>query len=96
VQQPISASDTDRTPYVELRDGSANPRASVRRGGLETSQWLPGDLLIQQMNLTVPVDLGAGDYELRFGLALPPTTDPSGGAEPVTVPAATLRVRATP
>jgi hypothetical protein len=96
VQQPISATDADRAPYVELRDGSANPRASVRRGGLETSQWLPGDLLIQQLNLTVPVDLGEGDYELRFGLALPPTMDASERAEPATVPATTLRVRATP
>jgi 4-amino-4-deoxy-L-arabinose transferase-like glycosyltransferase len=96
VQQPISVTDADRAPYVELWDGSAKPRVTVRRSGLETSQWLPGDLLIQQMNLTVPVDLGEGDYELRFGLAPPPTADGSERVEPATVPAATLRVRATP
>jgi hypothetical protein len=96
VQAPVAGPDDKREPYVELRDASPTPRTTVRRSGLETSQWLAGDLLIQQMNLTVPVDLGEGDYELRFGLALPTSLEGTGGAEPATVQAATLRVRSSP
>jgi hypothetical protein len=92
VESTSQAPDEARVPYVELPSIPNRPPVSVRRGGLETSEWLPGDLLIQQLNLTVPVDLADGDYDLRFGLAPTDSDEPPS----TTAPAATLRVRSTP
>lgn len=82
-------------PYVELVAPGARG-AVARRGGLDSSDWRTGDLLIQQLNLTAPVDLPEGDYELRLGLAPVdyPVTETTGGREPVR--AAVLRARAEP
>lgn len=88
----VAARDVE--PYVELPGPSSEPRVAVRRSGLEASAWRSGDLLIQQLNLTIPIDLPAGEYELRFGLAAADVTVPV--AHPETVAAATLRVRSSP
>ena len=107
VEDAARAAGRDVEPYVELADHQGAPsvvlsghgsdaRVSVRRSGLESSQWLAGDLLIQQLNLTVPVDLAPGDHELRFGLILATAPDSSPRPERPTVPVATLRVRSAP
>jgi hypothetical protein len=87
----------DVVPYVELLDGSGQRRTFVRRGGLDSAEWRPGDLLIQQLNLTAPVDLPEGDYPLRLGLAEADDdvhVPPSGDRQPID--GATLRVRNEP
>jgi hypothetical protein len=97
----LSVEDTARlpgpglTPYVELAV-PGRPGVVVRRGGLASTDWRTGDLLIQQLNLTAPVDLPDGDYELRLGLTLIDDADglTASGQEPIR--AATLRVRAEP
>jgi hypothetical protein len=97
VEDAAGLAGRDVEPYVELPGGVDGPRVSVRRSGLETSQWLAGDLLIQQLNLTVPVDLPPGDHDLRFGLVpAPGASDVSPGSDHPTVQAATLHVRAAP
>ncbi|MGE3912798.1 MAG: hypothetical protein AB7K36_25800, partial [Chloroflexota bacterium] len=85
----------DLQPYVELTDPATGQRTITQRGGLPSAEWQPGDLLVQQMNLTVPVSLPAGDYPLRLGLA-PTTHDLESEAAPGGSPpqAAVLRVRA--
>jgi 4-amino-4-deoxy-L-arabinose transferase-like glycosyltransferase len=87
----------DLVPYVDLIDPVSGRSTFARRGGLSSAEWRTGDLLIQQMNLTVPVDLAPGEYPLRFGLTAPETnldaSPVSAGPEPR---AATLRVRAGP
>jgi 4-amino-4-deoxy-L-arabinose transferase-like glycosyltransferase len=87
--------DADLVPYVELLDPTGGRLTFARRGGLPSAEWRPGDLLIQQLSLTMPADLPDGDYVVRFGLA--PSDDAGPPAEQVqSVPAATLHVRATP
>jgi 4-amino-4-deoxy-L-arabinose transferase-like glycosyltransferase len=61
--------DAGRVPFVELVVPSADRRIVTRRGGLDSTAWREGDLLIQQLSVTPPVDLPDGEYELRVGLA---------------------------
>ena len=94
------ASQTDHhdlAPFVALMDPTSGYETFARRGGLPSAEWRTGDLLVQQLNLTVPVSLPEGDYPLRFGLAAPDSdvdSPPEGdGAVPR---AAVLRVRNGP
>jgi Dolichyl-phosphate-mannose-protein mannosyltransferase len=96
IEDSSRIADQARVPYVELVDSNRGIRTSTRRGGLESDQWRSGDLLIQQLNLTAPVDLPEGDYELRFGLVPAGIDDLSAAVDTPTVQAATLRVRTTP
>jgi hypothetical protein len=95
VDQPPGAADDDAVaPRVELVDDAGRVRVGVSRGGLPSGEWRPGDLLIQAMSLTVPIDVGAGDYELRVRLA--PADDPddaTSSADNPAVPATILHVR---
>ncbi len=59
---------SDDEPFVELVDASGRPRAYQARGGLPSSQWRAGDLLIQRGSLTLPIDLPAGQYVVTAGL----------------------------
>jgi hypothetical protein len=95
VEDGVRTLTDDHAPHVELVTGSDRPRVTTRRGGLEASQWVAGDLLIQQMSLTVPFDVPEGDYDVRFGMA-PADADTHASSETPTVHAATLRVRAGP
>lgn len=80
--------DPDLLPFVELTDTSGGTRlTSTSRGGLPSSEWLPGDLLIQRINLTVPVRSAPATYQIRVGV-LDGVLD--------SVPAAPLRVAAQP
>jgi hypothetical protein len=80
-------------PAVELLDPATGLRTSNRRSGLPSAEWQSGDLLIQQLNLTVPVGLPEGDYALQFDLVSPSTADDAPLGDIGTVRAATLRVR---
>jgi hypothetical protein len=93
IDRPPSATQAHLIPFVELVTPSAGRHPLVVRGGLDSSEWRPGDLLIQQLSLTAPFDLPEGDYELRLGLA--PADDGSEQPTPIAEPvrAATLRVR---
>ena len=85
----------DLVPFVELVDPATGQRTFTRRGGLPSSEWRTGDLLVQQLNLTVPVSLPEGDYPLSLGLAAPNDNVDTAPAADGTVPrAAVLRVRA--
>jgi hypothetical protein len=81
------------TPYVELVDANGHRLTAASRGGLPSAEWQSGDLMLQQMSLTMPVGLPDGDYEARVGLA--PTDGTSEAASP-SATAATARVRAVP
>jgi hypothetical protein len=86
-----------QVPYVELLDPSRGRRTVTHRGGLDSTSWRPGDLLIQQLNLTAPVDVPEGDYELRLGLTSAESDIEAGSDGSVeSVRAATLRVRNSP
>jgi hypothetical protein len=78
----------DLAPVVELVDGDGVVRTRARRGGLPLAEWRTGDLLIQQVSVTVPVEFVAGDYGLRLSLG-----DAAGDTQTDPVRAATLRVR---
>ncbi|MCK6627081.1 MAG: DUF2723 domain-containing protein [Anaerolineae bacterium] len=43
------------------------------RGKEPTTSWLPGEVIADPIDLTLPADLPPGQYTLRIGLYLPPT-----------------------
>ena len=89
--------DRDLVPYVELTDANGRRLTFSRRGGLASADWRSGDLLVQQLNLTVPVSLTDGEYPLRLGLSMPDdNVDSPPEAEGVAQRAAVLRVRTAP
>ncbi|MCC7367049.1 MAG: glycosyltransferase family 39 protein [Chloroflexi bacterium] len=93
--QPTDAHDL--VPYVELTDAEGRRLTFARRGGLPSAEWQTGDLLVQQLNVTVPVSLPDGEYPLRLGLSLPDDdVDHPPRAEGVVERAVVLRVRSTP
>jgi hypothetical protein len=81
-------------PAVELYDPASGLRTTTRRAGLPSTAWQSGDLLVQQLTLTVPVRLPDGDYALRFSLANASAADDAPLGDDDAVRAATLRVRA--
>jgi hypothetical protein len=83
-------------PYVELVGPASGHHVIARRGGLDSADWRTGDLLIQQMSLTVPVDYREGDYDLRIGLASGDDVDAAPSDAVPAVKAAVLKVRNGP
>jgi hypothetical protein len=71
VENGSRTDNQDLVPFVELVDPGSGKRTFSRRGGLPSAEWQTGDLLIQQLNLTVPISTPEGDYPLRLGLAIP-------------------------
>jgi hypothetical protein len=84
-------------PFVELVVPATGRPTFSRRGGLPSAEWRTGDLLVQQLNLTVPVSLPPGDYPMRFGLALPDdNVDTPPAVDGPATRGAVLRVRSGP
>jgi hypothetical protein len=96
VESDPRAGSEDAVPFAEL-EHPGESRVIGRRGGLDVADWRSGDLLIQQIGFTAPVDLPVGDYEVAFGLGGPDDgPDRIGGQAAPAVRAAVLRVRAEP
>jgi hypothetical protein len=79
-------------PAVELV-GPGGRSVVSRRGGLDSADWRTGDLLIQQVSLTVPVDFAEGDYDLRLGLDAVDEAGNVTGSATEPIKAAVLKVR---
>jgi len=89
--------DETLIPRLDLLDGSGRIVTSTSRGGLPSYEWFDGDLLVQAMNLTAPVNLAPGDYGLRVRLAdLDGIDDEPVGAISRGHPVGVLRVRDEP
>lgn len=74
--------------------------AAPGRGGKEpTTGWLPGEVVTHPVDLTLPIDIAAGEYRLVTGMYLPPdgprltVVNPSGQSAADSVTVATLTVR---
>jgi hypothetical protein len=81
-------------PYVALEGPPSGPLVA-KRSGLDRADWRTGDLLIQQLGVTPPVDLPPGDYDVSFGLVGAEDTPDGVAAQPVPpIRVAELRVRA--
>jgi hypothetical protein len=90
------AEPEDAVPFAELEHPGGS-RVIGRRAGLDVADWRNGDLLIQQLGFTAPVDLPAGDSEVAFGLGGPDDgPDRVADRAPPAIRAAVLRVRAEP
>lgn len=63
------------TPFVHLEDTWGHRWSQVEPFGYPAEQWLPGDLIIQRVDVPVPHGTPPGPYRLRVGLF-----DPSSGA----------------
>jgi hypothetical protein len=97
VEDGSQTDHVDLVPFVELLDPTTGRRSATQRGGLPSAEWRTGDLLVQQLNLTIPVNLPPGDYPLAFGLTAPHDNEDSPPAtEGATPSAALLRVRSGP
>ena len=99
VERESPPDDEDVVPLLELRGADGGTRAAVRRGGLPSQEWRPGDVLVQRVALTVPISLPPGQYRLAAGLVsraddVPvPLVEPNGDAGYVVT---TLTVRPNP
>jgi hypothetical protein len=81
-------------PFVALAGPAGGPVVG-KRSGLDRADWRTGDLLIQQLAVTPPVDLPPGDYDVSFGLIGADDAPDGSTVQPASlVRAAELRVRA--
>ncbi|MCB0211194.1 MAG: glycosyltransferase family 39 protein [Anaerolineae bacterium] len=87
--QPLNTIATDYTTFLHLRtakgDTVAQRDSQPLAGAYPTSQWQPGETIIDPLTLPLPNDLPAGTYQLYTGLyrldtlaRLPVTDDVSG------------------
>jgi hypothetical protein len=63
--------------FLHLVDAQGNivaqhDRVPGLRGTQPTTSWLPNEIILDPVDLSLPADLPAGDYTLRLGLYLPP------------------------
>ena len=76
--QPVAHLTQRYTVFLHLLDGQGNRVAghdSEPRAGLNpTTGWQAGDVIEDQIGLTIPLDLPPGDYQLVLGVY--PTGDP--------------------
>jgi hypothetical protein len=47
-------------------------RAPGQRGKQPTTGWLPGEIIADPIELSLPPDIAAGQYTIRLGMYLPP------------------------
>ncbi|HEX8231612.1 MAG TPA: phospholipid carrier-dependent glycosyltransferase [Chloroflexia bacterium] len=68
------ALNTNYTVFVHLIDASGNKLAQIdvgpRSGTYPTSLWPPGEVIVDEMTLTLPAELPPGEYNMRVGLYL--------------------------
>jgi 4-amino-4-deoxy-L-arabinose transferase-like glycosyltransferase len=95
VDQAESGLSKSVVPRVEIVDGAGRVLVAATRGGLASSEWRTGDVLIQSLNLTVPVSTPPGDYNFRVRI-VPSDDDAPTASETPVLPTPVLRVRAGP
>lgn len=70
--QPLQPLSTDYTTFLHLRDEAgvtvAQRDGQPLDGAYPTSQWQPGETVIDPITLVLPEDLSAGSYTLYTGL----------------------------
>ncbi|MEM7331541.1 MAG: glycosyltransferase family 39 protein [Chloroflexota bacterium] len=59
---------TELIPFVHLEDMNGYRWSQVEPFAYPSSQWARGDLIIQQVNLPIPVGTPPGQYQLKLGL----------------------------
>ncbi len=85
----LSPIESDYTVFIHLRDAANNTLAQwdsqPLNGAYPTSQWLPGEMVIDPVSLTLPESLPPGEYYLAIGMydlntleRLPVAADVSG------------------
>lgn len=72
VWQALSSPPLDYTVFVHLRDASGETLVQgdgqPADGAYPTSFWAPGETVLDERTLTLPLDLPPGDYHLVIGL----------------------------
>ena len=53
---------------VQLLDGEGRLRTQDDHAGYPSVGWEPGDVVLSRFSLTLPLDLSAGEYQLRAGM----------------------------
>ncbi len=65
---------TNYTVFVHLIDASGNKLTQIdvgpRSGTYPTSLWSPGEVVVDEVTLTLPAELPPGEYNMRIGLYL--------------------------
>jgi hypothetical protein len=68
----LSPVESDYTVFIHLRDAANNTLAQWDRqplnGAYPTDQWLPGEMVIDPVSLTLPKNLPPGKYYLAIGM----------------------------
>ncbi|MCP4359309.1 MAG: hypothetical protein GY796_14950 [Chloroflexi bacterium] len=80
VWQASADIEQDYTAFVHLIGLDGIPAAQVDRqpGGHPTSNWQPGEMIIDQYTVPLPDDLSVGNYTLTTGFYFLPTLEPLG------------------
>jgi len=72
IWQALSSPPVDYTVFVHLRNASGETLAQgdgqPTGGAYPTSFWAPGETVLDERSLTLPLDLPPGDYHLVIGL----------------------------
>ena len=81
--------DRNYTAFVHLLGENGDPIAQLDRppDGYPTSDWRPGEVIIDQYTIQLPADLPTGTYNLQSGFYYLPTLEGLG----TTVPLGTWR-----
>jgi hypothetical protein len=77
IWQDLSEMEAVYFVFLHLVDGQGQPLAQQDKGpgirGKEpTTTWLPGEVVTDPVDLSLPLDLPPGRYTLRIGMYLPP------------------------
>jgi 4-amino-4-deoxy-L-arabinose transferase-like glycosyltransferase len=78
--QAFKAMETDYTAFVHLIDetGTIISQTDRQPAGFPTSDWRPGEIVVDTFRVEIPADLIAGDYRLRTGFYYLPTMEQLG------------------
>lgn len=64
------------TPFVHLEDAWQYRWSQVETFAYPEEQWVPGDVIVQRIDVPLPDGIPPGNYRLRFGFF-----DPAGGQQ---------------
>ncbi len=66
---------TEIMPFVHLEDQNGYRWSQIETFAYPSSQWVEGDLVIQRIEMPIPIGTPPGDYQLKLGLFAPESGD---------------------
>lgn len=85
VWQAIRAEERDLTMFVHITDAEGNLVAQLDRppAGYPTTEWRPGEVIVDRADVALPATLDPGVYAVSTGFYYLPTLERAGAAIPL-------------